>query len=287
MSTYHITFTTPLFSRGAYEDRPEIRAASIRGQLHWWLRALGGNATDEKAIFGGVHGDASASKVVIRVSQLPAASKRVQVATLPHKVGGQASPKWAIPVGESFALHVLQRLGGLPANLNGTFQKSLDTWLFLGTLGLRATRGAGSFVWVATDPGPLYPKDFAEYEEQGRMLVQGTAIRFALLAETYPSGEAARRVVSDTLGGRDDHSGQDDLRILHDPLGRIGHSGRKTSPLRFRIVRIGDQYRIAAVWDGRNQVTGNQPSDLAGVITLLAARKPRLGEQLKQSSLVT
>jgi len=287
MSTYHLEFITPLFSRGSYDDRPEIRASSIRGQLHWWFRAQGGNATDEKVIFGGVHGGATASKVVIRTSHLPAADKRAEIATLPHKQGGQASPKWAFPAGQGFDLHVLTRLGGLPSALDSSFRRALEAWLFLGTLGLRATRAAGSFVWTpGSDAETSYPGDFESYEANCQKLLQGTAMRFGLLTGVYANSEAARRVVSDTLGGRDDRQGQGDLAGLNDPLGKIGPRGeRKTSPLRFRIVRIASQYRIAAVWDGREKVTGNRSSDLAGIIKLLAERKPALGEQLRASAL--
>ncbi len=285
MSTYRLEFITPLFSKGAYDDRPEIRAASIRGQLHWWFRALGGNAPEEKAIFGGVHGGATASKVVIRTSAMPAPEQRAQIATLPHKSGGQASPKWAIPAGQGFDLHVLRRLGGLPSAMDASFTRALEAWLFLGTLGLRATRAAGSFVWQPVDGAPLdYPLTFEGYEIRCRELVRGTAIRFALLGEAYPHSEAARRVVSDTLGGRDDQHGQGDLARLNDPLGKV-FGGRKTSPLRFRIVRMDNQHRIAALWDGRENVTGNRPSDLPSIIKLLAERKPALGNQLQKSAL--
>lgn len=285
MSTYRIEFITPLFSKGAYDDRPEIRAASIRGQLHWWFRALGGNATEEKVIFGGVHGGGIASKVVIRTSALPAPEQRAEIATLPHKQGGQASPKWAIPAGQGFDLHILRRLGGLPSASESSFTRAFEAWLFLGTLGLRATRAAGSFVWTPTgDAEPGYPSDFERYEAKCQQLVKGTSIRFALLSKAYSNSEAARLVVSDTLGGHNDQRGRGDLARLNDPLGKI-FGGRKTSPLRFRIVRIGNQHRITALWDGRRNVTGNHPSDLAGIIKLLAERKPALGQQLEHSSL--
>ena len=285
MKTYRLDFITPLFSRGSYEDRPEIRPASIRGQLHWWFRALGGNYTDEKAIFGGVHDDAVASKVVIRASNLPTPDKKAQVNTLPHKNGNQASPKWAFQAGAGFDLHVAERLGGLNPTLSASFDRALRAWLHLGTLGLRATRAAGSFVWSPSDSiEPSYPASFEDYDATCRELVKNTPLRFGLLGSVYPNAEAARRDVSDTLGGRDDSRGQNDLAMLHDPLGKI-HGGRKTSPLRFRILHIGNQYRIAAIWDGRDRVTGNRPADLPGIIKLLAERKPNLGGQLQESAL--
>lgn len=287
MSTYRIKFITPLFSRGAYENNPEVRPSSIRGQLHTWFRALGGNAVDEKAIFGGVHGGATASRVVVRISSLEGLTG--SSSTLPHKNGSQASPKPAYQIGTGFDLHILSRLGRLEPRLYAALDRTLETWLLLGTLGLRGTRAAGSFCWQpkpAAFEGSLQPPcDFNGYELRCIELTHGAPLRFALLAQVYPAAEQARRVVSDTLGGRDDHFGQNDLSRLNDPLGKIGRGERKTSPLRFRIVEFGGTYRIAAVWDARIAVTGNRPSDLSGIIQLLQQRKPALGEQLQASAL--
>lgn len=287
MSIYNIEFITPLFSRGAYEDRPEVRSSSIRGQFHWWFRALGGNFTDERAIFGGIGKPAFASKVVIRVSDLHGNAGTVN--TLPHKTGGQASPKTAFQIGTHFQLHVLARYGGLQERLQSALSRTLETWLMLGTLGLRSTRAAGSFRWKPAEPNEegviQSPADFATYEVRCLRLIDQAPLRFALLSESYSNPEEARKVVSDTLGGRDDKSGQTDLERLNHPLGKI-FGGRKTSPLRFRIVGIGPEFRIAAVWDARANITGNKLSDLTGIINLLKKRKPALGEQLYHSKLL-
>jgi hypothetical protein len=111
--------------------------------------------------------------------------------------------------------------------------------------------------------------------------VLGSApLKHAILDTPFDSAEAAREVVSDTLGGRDDPDGENDLERLHHPLGKISR-GRKTSPLRFRVVSPGNKgFFIAAVWDDRQAVTGNRPGDLKGLIDLLQRRKPRLGNQL-------
>ena len=101
MNSYRLTFITPLFSKGSYDDRPEIRPPSIRGQLHWWFRALGGSHSDEKAIFGGVHGGTTASKVVVRVNDV--IGETDMFATLPHKSGVDASFKRAFKPGVSCA----------------------------------------------------------------------------------------------------------------------------------------------------------------------------------------
>ncbi len=289
MSTYRLEFITPLFSRGAYDDRPEVRPPSIRGQLHWWFRALGGIAADERVIFGGVHGGATASKVVVRVRHSPLHGEWIP--TLPHKPAGinpqdgPNAPRIAVRPGLIVELHILTRLGGLDRRLKDAFDRALETWLLLGTLGLRSTRAAGSFRWQPLNGAPLtYPASFDAYAARCGELVESAPLGFALLETTYASAEAARKVVSDTIGGRDDRQGQGDLARLHDPLGKV-FGGRKTSPLRFRIVSVGNHYRIAAVWDARERVTGNRPEDLAGIIRLLTERKPALGQQLQRSAI--
>lgn len=279
MSRYRLTFITPLFSRGAFED-PEIRPASIRGQLHWWFRATGGRYAGEKAVFGGVHNGAAASRVMVRCGSVE--GKVAEARTLPHKSGGMAAARQAFAPGTSFDLHIMTRLGGFVSSENeAQFNRALEAWLLMGTLGLRATRGAGSFMWEPLDGGFTCPSSMEDYTSRCAKILSGTPTRFALLSTVYNDAEDARKVVSDTIGGRDDDGGQDDLARLHYPLGRI-RNGRKTSPLRFRIVCIGGQSRIAAIWDGRSEVTGNTDGDLAGVVRLLAERKPELGDQLRK-----
>ena len=79
--TIDLEFITPLFSHGA-TDQPEIRPASIRGQLHAWFRIMGGDIEAERRVFGGIkhkkadtrtmpsHMETMASHVVVRVSDV-------------------------------------------------------------------------------------------------------------------------------------------------------------------------------------------------------------------------
>jgi len=282
MTSHRLSFITPLFSKGSYDDRPEIRPASIRGQLHWWFRALGGNYADEKAIFGGVHGDAVASKVVVRVSKITGQTGEIN--TLPHKQGGQASPKWAFRPGTTFDLHIAERLGGLDDRLRQAFHRTLETWLLVGTLGLRATRAGGSFTWQPlTAEGVPMPASLAVWSTRCATLLERAPLKCAILPDPF-SAEAARRIVSDTLGGRDDGQGENDLARINHPLGKV-FGGRKTSPLRFRIIQIGAACHIVAVWDDRAAVTGNRPGDLQGAIELLARRGKQIGQLLQQVNL--
>ena len=161
--TFHLELITPCFCAGADQSVAEIRPASIRGQLRWWFRALGGNAKDEALIFGSAAGDSgNGSRVRITVSDVKPTNQR----TLPNfsqndpesyvwhyarvsgtTVRGEKGPRWqpqgALPVGTTFKMHVTW-LRELP-NLKPVFDEALSAFLTFGTLGLRATRGLGAF----------------------------------------------------------------------------------------------------------------------------------------------
>ena len=268
-----ITFITPCFCRGAdcsENGNPEIRPASIRGQLHWWFRALGGTPHDENAIFGSVHGGAQASKLVVRV-RYPQNVVTTQSPTLPHKSGGLGAPKKAIAPGVSFDLLLATRLGGLSNDLEAKFTRALDAWLLMGSLGLRATRGGGNFTWSGQPSKP------EEFEKALSGVVEGSQLRTALLDHTFTSAEDARHDMTDTLNDRAFGNAA--------PLGKaIG--GRKTSPLRFRIVKFGaNEFRILAIWDGRQTVTGNTEIDLRNAISTLNSSGKPIGRLLAGSSL--
>lgn len=74
---FHFEVITPCFCGGAEPDqRAEIRAPSIRGQLRWWFRTLGGFKSlaaksvreQEAMIFGSINGDEGrASQLIVRV----------------------------------------------------------------------------------------------------------------------------------------------------------------------------------------------------------------------------
>ena len=266
---FKITFITPCFCRGAdcsEKGAPEIRPASIRGQLRWWFRALGGAPVDERDIFGGIAGkDPKASNVVVRVRMDDKAV--FDSPTLPHKFPGSA-PKKAFRPGTSFDLFLSTRLGGLDQGRETAFFRAVETWLLVGALGLRATRGGGNFRW---DGQPNNPETFMK--EAGGV-IRGAKLRIALLDRLDrkdSSAEDLRTVVTDTLK-------EDAFQGAGQPLGGI--KPRKTSPLRFRIVQFdGDDFRIAAIWDGRANTDGH----LRQAIDTLAKENKKIGELLKKA----
>lgn len=84
--SYRFDILTPMFSAGADPQwLAEIRATEIRGELRWWLRALGGFKNDRRPIveqeafyFGSVHGGCSKSHVAVRVATSSKLEQNVQ-----------------------------------------------------------------------------------------------------------------------------------------------------------------------------------------------------------------
>jgi len=277
-----LIFDTPLFCRGSDNNTPEIRSPSIRGQLHWWFRALGYGIVEERAVFGGIkqtkasfqgHDQTLASRVIVRVADIDGTIDE-NARPVPHHNWSSGKTKAFAP-GTECNLFLSSRLG-LTSENEKKFIHALKAWLLMGTLGLRSTRAGGSFHWSVSDtPSLACPDTFGAYLSQCREVCAGTKINVDLLSETYTSVEQARVVVSDTLGSEAGHNS---------PLGALKPQ-RKTSPLRFKIIKMGEESRILAVWDGREAVTGNTQADLTGIIGLLKKQKPALGLQLADSVL--
>lgn len=164
-----LTFHTPCLLTGADQNMPEIRVPSIRGELRWWFRAVGGTLEDEVGVFGGVHGGAAASSISLRVREMSIVKgESLEFKPMSDmgylyyfaKVSGNNSGVHRtaagayVGVGSSFVLEVLERRV-LTENQRGLLKDALAYFLRYGALGLRSTRGCGAFV---ADPVPELPE---------------------------------------------------------------------------------------------------------------------------------
>ncbi|HDQ72525.1 MAG TPA: type III-B CRISPR module RAMP protein Cmr1 [Chloroflexi bacterium] len=177
---------TPLFLGGA-EPRgspPELRAASVRGALRYWLRALlGGTMGDgdldalratEDSVFGSTNAGASAIILTLAHNGLETTEFRKRGAI---RERGQFKPEGAdyllwsmsetgkkergnwqparqyIVPGARFTMAMRPRLGA-PGAEDAWWRASAALWLLtqLGALGSRSRRGAGSLC-VTEEPG--------------------------------------------------------------------------------------------------------------------------------------
>jgi len=170
---FQIEFITPCFCAGADQTKAEIRASSIRGQLRWWFRALGGSRDDEAGVFGSTSGDeGNSSPLVVRVSEF---KRGTTWQPFSMKMGTPGAYLWYyasvssekkrwynqppqkngitpivnelghIPPGSTFTLSILWRRA-IPEKLMTQFQFALCAFLHVGSIGLRASRGMGAFL---------------------------------------------------------------------------------------------------------------------------------------------
>lgn len=231
---------TPLFNYGAYGPKtphcqPEIRAASIRGQLRWWMHQLG-HTEALPHIFGRIPDKAEKghrSAIVIRV-QIPPEVQTTSAAPTAHK------SRWtqeAFPAGTRFAVTVQERGDGLSDSHRHILQQTITAWVHLGTLGFRSTRGGGSLQYARQTLTQ------ADWTAAVQGCLRQSHLKVWLSHATYRHENDARRVISDTLAEGAFRGTQ--------PLGGI--RPRKPSPLRLRVVRFTTpagqlEYRIIAIW---------------------------------------
>lgn len=158
--TFHLELITPCFCGGAEPDKQaEIRAPSIRGQLRWWFRTLGGfkslapmSVRDQEAmIFGSTAGEAgSAGKLMLRV-----VSQGIQSAVRDGQELGH--PLFSDPAYLTFPIQSREKGGqktsyaGRAVVLSGTFQVVLVLEMAEDVL------GPWSVVPGATNPLTLTP----------------------------------------------------------------------------------------------------------------------------------
>ncbi|MAV39153.1 MAG: type III-B CRISPR module RAMP protein Cmr1 [Puniceicoccaceae bacterium] len=267
---YHLKTLTPIFSYGAdphkaadrrnnipvHEGTPEIRAASIRGQLRWWMEFIG-HRDQIAPIFGSTAGSEGRSSLL-----------KIRVSNIEGRIGEKRcteqhnwSTKTCFLPGTSFDLEVLETRQGLSEDQRNSLKNTLNAWLNMGTLGGRGTRAAGSITF----------SDSSQTEEAWMTscatLLSKAEGRLFLGRTGYQSESEARRLVCDTLK-EDAFNGQQ-------PLGGI--RPRKTSPLRMRVVRFSDgnpsrPYRIAALWTQSNE------EPLQGAIEILKRGNGRNGD---------
>ena len=286
MSTKRQTFhlLTPCFCAGISKSRPEMRLASIRGQLRWWARVLHGTGTPEYKLFGGIHGtahgyaeEAVASSFKFGLSTLLGNPAPALASLVPHYEGTNRAngframalaPRscytlaWAAQPHPDFRDKAGNMINGHPRC--HYLEQALKAWLLLGTIGRRGTRAAGS-VWPVG-----YAPTVESFQKTVMSLAIPAAVKVAVLTAVDNDPEILRAIADLTVHGlkRDGaHLRPDESSIAGDPLGYVDRSDRKASPLRFKVGHFADGYRLIAVWDNR----GGRGNNLTGAIAALNA----------------
>ncbi len=266
--TYHLEFITPCFCAGANQAIAEVRAPSIRGKLRWWFRVLGGNVAQEAAVFGSVRGDEGCgSSLAVRVSEGALAAKWQPVVFSGESNTGYVlyfakasanGARWtatgALPAGSTFELQLIWRRKPNAA-AQSIFDLALDCFLMLGSLGLRSSRGLGSF---ACQERPFLEVEFNLLLTKIKLHSPGFIAGLATF-----SGSGSESEIFDALGAQ--------LRGLRQgySAGRPGHSNpsplgssrepRQTSAVYLRPVRASDdRYRLVVFEAPADKVLGRE-----------------------------
>jgi hypothetical protein len=268
MPAIELEFLTPCFCAGVDRTKPEVRAASIRGQLRFWTRLLYVGADAEYILFGGIKGklhgyadEAVASGIVFRVQLLKSPRPR-SFDLCPHDPNKGSRP--ALPPGTRFELRWFERLRHSDdriAKLNNV----LVAWELLGGVGARTTRAAGS-VWPVD-----YSPAVADFMQKCKALSIPASVRVQVLEQIESDPETLRIIATDTVKGPGKNTGAIKGVFLGNPLGFASGQERKSSPLKLKVGRFADGHRLIAIADNRNGRGGDLP---AAVRALKQRNKP-------------
>lgn len=162
--TYTLELITPCFCAGADPAQAEIRAPSIRGQLRWWFRVLGGFKSlatmpvpdQEAMIFGQTAGDdGCAGKLMVRISSPQPRSERKNAddlgggtntplgyALFPLRPFGESDGRRGVMAeGTQFKLDLIWRG---PSTSWPDIHSLVLVWSHLGAMGFRSRRSMGA-----------------------------------------------------------------------------------------------------------------------------------------------
>lgn len=257
-----LRFITPCFCAGANQLLAEVRPSSIRGELRWWFRCLGGTYEQENIVFGGISdGNPKASSVQIRVSDvmlsntlhIPSFTSPGQpeayhnyLLTAPNESGqtrmwktppddkgkkkGEIRPLSQIAPGSTFSL-TIQKVRLVPQKEGLLLDLAIQCTLSFGSIGYRKSRGFGA--WSADEQ--LLPK--TELEERFKQLEKfGFSHKFA------PNSNTDSMVVFRQIEGllKGDKISKTGLRLSHKAVNRTplgyshGKGERQASAIYFR-----------------------------------------------------
>jgi len=264
---------TPLFLGGANPSEPELRAASVRGALRFWLRALlggvlGDNDLDalrkaENAVFGST--DTHASRVVVKIA---GTYETQEYRPLPHK----DFTLTGIKPGNLLTLTLAPRpsYDAVPEKVWHIACVAFLIFALFGGIGKRSRRGFGSFALLPVDNSfPLQAPNYSDvdkFSKQLPSLIQeaGKAVESFVqtlgLEKGSPSNRPHFAVFHEQhtkvlLCKKSFNSWEEAMKMFwrllranayrdNPVFGFAGKAGRQASPLHLRIVKVGSGYHL-------------------------------------------
>lgn len=251
---FTLQVVSPMFLNGANTKEPELRAASVRGQLRYWLRAYLGAQENtlskiwegESAVFGST---GRGSAVSVRVFGDVSKAKH-SYAMLPHRKNErEQSFQRAISPEAKITLQLVTRPGvKIPDNA----LTALKLWSLLGGLGKRSRRMFGAFSVSGgfnNSPGTI-----AEYQSLLETTLQDIKLQKGLYASSIPEFPTLHPSHSWIIVGRTAYDTYEEA-VKYLFTGLLRHtdfltkektfgsaSPRRSAPLIAQTRKIGDKY---------------------------------------------
>lgn len=245
---FNLRVVSPMFLNGADTRQPELRAASVRGQLRYWLRAyLGAQTSNLKGIWdkeSAVFGSTGQGAVVnVRVFGSPSIGTHPM---LPHREGTQenVSRAEAFNLEEKFQLQIVTRPG---VTLPEDAITALKLWTLLGGIGKRSRRMMGKMQVISPD----WPSDLDTLEKAIKAVMPLSASlpdvpSFPVLhkdyswiivgRETYGNAKEANQALFRNL------LRNSTFKPKQDTFGYAKGNRRRASPLIAQVYKFNDDY---------------------------------------------
>jgi CRISPR-associated protein Cmr1 len=255
---FTLRVVSPMFLNGADTRQPEMRAASVRGQLRYWLRAILGAQNDdlnqiwerESAVFGST---GQGSVVSVRIFGTPTLGK---FPVLPHREGTQANVSMAdaIKPNQSFDLQLITRPG---VNMPPDVSHALQLWSLLGGLGKRSRRMMGAIeIRPKTTNTEWYEKpQTPDVFKDTLVKILNDVVHSPVQTPEIPSFPVLRPnhswIIIGSPANGPKEANQEFFRQLlrnskfkpqQDVFGYAKRSGRRASPVVAQVRKIGDSY---------------------------------------------
>lgn len=258
--TFELETISPLFLNGANpKGVPELRAASVRGQLRYWLRAIEGAKTSELAkvwereadVFGSTE---RGSSVSVRFVAKGNHAEPEEFFMLPHRsTRRDQSPAYAIPPKQRCTLYLVSRPG---LNVPQLASRAAQVWFLLGGLGKRSRRMFGAFNALIKGEQPATADQLVKLTE---IKLHSFLPDPSKVANTYPPGQlpefptlhpAHSRVMVGSRGYDEVEELMTELfqRLLRTQRYRDNRvfgsamGGRRASPLIAQVRKVKDSY---------------------------------------------
>ncbi len=272
--TYHITFLTPCFCAGAVQNKAELRSSSIRGALRWWFRALGGSISEEKSVFGHVHGDKqSASSIVVRTRMDTRtgeinwnAERNIQRQGMDRsayllgffcgRTHRLDSTEGALPPGRRAEIHILFKRP--PSE---SLELALKMFFSIGAVGFRSSRAAGAISSLENVLTTISWEKIAEELAQRGFHVH-------LFPDQFRDWQhligRAGHILKHRLRGKQEGLGISAGKNGTSPNALGSAEPRQSSVVQFRPVLINNQLRLSLIEAPHERILGEKANRAHG-----------------------